>query len=119
MSCGMTGCVNGFEFNDAGSGSNVGFMQVVSERFTREELQAIRDKASDLLPWTNMAEFDLLEDLVDILDLLDALAAREEADILKMEKAITEHYPNPGPPVTTCSPGCPLHPRIYGPGVGD
>jgi len=94
------------------------------EQFTRKELQALRDKASDLLPWTNMAEFDLLEDLVQTLDLLDALQARKDADLAELEETIAEHtvpagvtidpppltpYPCPGLPLVISVDGKPIN----------
>lgn len=94
MSCGLTACVDFMDFPDADGNSFAisGYLQVAPEEFTREELQALLKKARDLLPWTSMAKFDLLEDLVAILDLLDALAAREDADLAGLDETIAEHF---------------------------
>lgn len=116
MSChNDQGTAAGSDRVELGGPTMSGFLRVIPEEFSREELQAIRDKASDLLPYASMAKFDLLEDLVDTLDMLDAVAAREEADLAELDETITEHMGSGDVHVThrwpPCSPSCPNHRR--------
>ena len=110
-----------FDLGEAGSGSSIGFMQIVPEEFTREELQSLHQKVRNLLNYSHVlsdVRREYLECMAEDLDLLDALAAREEADLRELEETITEHSA-PSRVTITREPCCPYHPRFYGHGVGD
>ena len=91
------------------AGSTVGFLQVMPDDFTREELQNIRDRARRMsIPGSlgKTTEERLYQKLADIADTLDAIAARWESDLEKSRITITTEpvcYP---PPVPCGKPGC-------------
>ena len=117
-------------FPDAGGSgaATSGYLQVMPVEFTREELQALRNKAKSQLDWNAEGiRADLLEDLAETLDLLDALEARDEMDLAELKETITEHsqsagitveprmpYPRPDTWVHVthqsprCGPDCPM-----------
>ena len=123
MSCqGRGTAADGIDFplGDAGSGSSIGFMQVMPEDFTREELQALLSRVRVLAQYGvfDDTKREFLECMAEDLDMLDALAAREEADLAELEETIAEHSA-PSRVTITREPCCPYHPRFYGHGVGD
>jgi len=81
-----------------------GFLQVMPEEFTREELRALISKARALAQYGifDDTKRDLLVDLVETLDLLDALAARDDLDLAGCTCP-------PGVTITNvpCCPSCP------------
>ena len=89
-----------------------GYLQVLPEEFTREELRALLSKARSLAQYGvfNDTKRDLLVDLAETLDLLDALEARDEADLEGLEETITEHSQPAGITVESRMPHpCPLY----------
>lgn len=78
------------------SASNIritsGFIRVVPEEFTRDELQDLLARARAMAQYGifDDTKRDLLEDLVETLDLLDALAARDDLDLLEITEAIRD-----------------------------
>ena len=108
MSCNKQGTAAAEEFDPglAGSGGSYYLGVVEPVEFTREELQAMRNKAQAQLNWNaEGTKADLLEDLVMALDLLDALEAREETDLTGV--------------TINNAPCCEHCPCTYGHGVGD
>ena len=91
MGCGLTGCPdslplpwdNDFEPLDKRSNS-VGYLQVISDDFRREELQDIRDRARRLSIPTSARKTEeewQYKKIADAANILDALYARDEQEL--------------------------------------
>ncbi len=110
MGCGKTTCPDFIvPASDSGSGDSlpsVGFLQVTTDLFTREELQRIRDRARRLSIPTSAHKTEeewQYKKIADAANILDALYARDEQELAAIGDVTVVPTP-PNVPYDSCSP---------------
>ena len=84
MGCGLTGCPDSLPLPWDKRSNSVGYLQVVSDEFEREELQGIRDRARRLSIPTSARKTEeewQYKKIADAANILDALYARDEQEL--------------------------------------